>query len=85
MNDQQVTKATIHEMFYSKQQVVRKGGGTLKTKMARNIVSEKQLAAMIAAINRTDNPKMRQNLMDYYLKQLNRKPHLGPPRHPSQK
>lgn len=70
------TKADIFDVFYSKKDVVRKGGGKVKTKMTRNVVSDKAISDIRREI--MDDPK----LMKYFTKLKERRSDIAPPPRP---
>ena len=70
------TKAEIFDLFYGKQNVVRKGGGKIKTKMTRQTPSSEAMFEMEAKLR--GNQKMTQ----YFVKLRDRKPGIAPPPRP---
>ena len=72
-----VTKSQIFDLFYSKQDVVRSGGGKLKTKMSRNKPPLQKVEELEKKI------KENKKLYDYFLKLRTRKPDIAPPPRPS--
>jgi len=72
-----VTKGDIFDLFYAKQDVVRSGGGKVKSKMTRQSPSLKQVNALESKIK--DNKK----LMKYFVKLRYRKSDIAPPPRPT--
>ena len=70
----ELTKSDIFDIFYSVQNTTRSGGGKLKSKMARNNVSTKQLIIL----NSMTDTKM----LKYYEKLRDRKSDIAPPPRP---
>jgi hypothetical protein len=71
----ELTKKEIFQFFYSKQQVTRKGGGMMKSRMCKNSVSYinvSKLEHQIILLNDTC-------LLKYYKKLVNRDSNLAPP------
>jgi hypothetical protein len=74
MDDQpKVTKSIIFDMFYGKQDVVRSGGGKLKSKMTRKIPS-------LNEINKLEKKIMGNNALLLYFEKLRfRNSNIAPP------
>lgn len=70
-----LTKQFIFSVFYSKKDVVRKGGGKLKTKMTRNSVGVNKLKNIEKQLNGHDNEK----LVKYFYKLKDRRKGIAPP------
>lgn len=75
---QNMTKGEIFDLFYSKQNVVRSGGGKVKSKMARKSPSLTTIKAMQKRVKKDDNKKM----IQYFDKLLKRNPNIAPPPRP---
>jgi len=72
-----VAKGDIFDLFYSKQDVVRSGGGKVKSKMTRQCPTLKQVTALENKIK--DNKK----LLKYFVKLRDRKAGIAPPPRPT--
>ena len=70
------TKCSIYDIFYHKQMVTRSGGGTLKNKMCRRMVS--------VDVTETFQKKLAgdKKLLEYFNKLKNRNPSIAPPPRP---
>jgi hypothetical protein len=53
-----ITKGCVFDLFYSKQSVVRGGGGKIKSKITRNKVSQKSITDMLLKINHDERLKI---------------------------
>jgi hypothetical protein len=72
-----LTKAIIWNIFYAKQKVVRKGGGTAKMKVGRQTVSAEKIAQFNKSLGSKDT-----KLAKYYIKLRDRKIDIAPPQMP---
>ena len=75
---QSLSKCEIFDLFYSKQSVVRSGGGKVKNKMTRNEPSLSLIDLMEKRIKKDGNKKM----LDYFNKLRTRNPNIAPPPRP---
>ena len=71
------TKGDIFDLFYAKRDVVRSGGGKVKSKMTRISPSLEQVQKMESHIK--DDKK----LLKYFVKLRDRKAGIAPPPRPS--
>lgn len=71
------SKSDIFDIFYSKQDVVRGGGGKIKSKMTRKNPSLLEIQKMEELV-RHNKP-----LFNYFKKLLIRDPNIAPPPRPS--
>jgi hypothetical protein len=73
----QVTKSIIFDLFYGQQDVVRSGGGKLKSKMTRKTPSLDKIKEM--------EKKVKENkaLFSYFEKLRDRKSNIAPPPRPN--
>jgi hypothetical protein len=80
MNQEELlSKCLIFDLFYGKKQVTRSGGGTVKTKMTRRLVSDENLNKMETKIKKSSDAKF---FIKYFLKLKSRKPDIAPPPRP---
>lgn len=73
-----LTKKDIFDFFYSKQQVSRRGGGVIKSKMCRNNVSYENMTTLKKRVELLSDEK----IMKYYQKLADRDSKLAPPPSP---
>ena len=76
---QPIPKCEIFDLFYSKKQTVRAGGGTVKTKMQRIQPSLEDITKIEMRIKQGENAKF---FMKYFTKLRERKAGLAPPPRP---
>ena len=69
----QPTMKDIFDLFYSKQNVVRSGGGKIKSKMRRNSPSLDKIISMEFMV------KNDKRLHRYFVRQRDRKANIAPP------
>jgi hypothetical protein len=77
-NDPYITKGYVFDIFYSKQSVVRGGGGKIKSKITRNQVSQKSINILLLKINKTSD----ESLKKYFNKLCYRSNDIAPPPRP---
>jgi hypothetical protein len=77
--DVPLSKGALFDLFYGKKQVTRSGGGTVKTKMTRLLVSDSNLVKMESKIKKSENSKF---FMKYFTKLKDRKAGIAPPPRP---
>lgn len=80
LTDEQKIKCEIHRLFYSKQQVVRDGGGKPRNALARNQVDKDELAAMMKKVDDYANVAVTK----YFTKMAIRDAKIAPPSFPIQ-
>jgi hypothetical protein len=74
-----LTKGQIFDLFYSKQDVVRSGGGKVKSKMTRRTPTNIEISELEKRVNDFGNSK----LTAYFQKLKNRKSDIAPPPRPA--